>query len=233
MHLYTHIVLAQAAALARHIDVRLNHVAHRLSTIGMSSMHQPIHRAVVSGASFLDAIYASSSQRQHMANAHVKHITRLISECAPDHEDARFALTVLGDIACFTPTQRQTIVDAIAAVMRPMPMSVRGSPAMLGWTQQHEQFQGCKALAKYITLKRWSLIMDPNVPIQRVYQIFATQAFEIGLRTPLNTTIARMLAIASISGRAITRDTFWDQMRDLKAVFCKSRLSLSRTPCGT
>ena len=235
MYVYIHNVLAQVAAwranLARRIVVRLNRAVHRLTVIDMKSMCWPIHDAVTTGASFLATINSaivSPGERRRMTDIHMNNVKQLIRECPPNDEDAQFAYLDLKATDVYSRTDRQTIIDAIADLMRPRALSVRRDPAMLGWTRPHEQFQSCKWFCTYITAYRWKLIKDPKAPIERLYTIFASQAFEIGLRNPLNTTIVRMLAIACVSGRPITRDTFWDRVHALKQVFYAWRLAY---PC--
>ena len=205
--------------LARRIVVRLNRAVHRLMAIGMKSTCSPIHEAVATGASFLATIrsaIACPRERRCMTDTHMNNVKKLIFECPPNVDDAQCAYFSLKNNGVYSRAERDTIIEAIADLMRPRALSVRRDPALLGWPRPHEQYQSCDMFCMYFTASRWGLIKDPQVTIEKLFTIFASQAFDIGLRKPLNATLVRMLAIACVSGRPIPREAFWDRMRALK-----------------
>ena len=220
VYVYMHTGFAQVAtwhvSLARCSAVRLNRAVHRVMARG--SMED----VVTTGANFLTTInsaIAAAAERRRVTDIHMNLVKRLILECQPNAEDARCAYFRVKINDVYSRTERQTIIEAIADLMRPRALSVRRDPALLGWPRPHEQYQSCEMFCMYFTERRWALIKDPQVSMEKLFIIFVSQAFDIGLRKPLNTTFVRILAIACVSGRPIPREAFWDRMRALKQVF--------------
>ena len=209
--------------LACRIVVRLNRVDHRITAMACSkSACSPIQAVVTGGASFLAAInsaIASAGERRRRTSIHINNVIQAILECPPNNDDAQGAYFSLKNNGVYSQTDCKSIIDAIVDVMRPKALSVRRDPALLGWSRPHEQYQSCENFYMYFTEGRWALIKDPQVSMEKLFTIFASQAFDIGLRKPLNATFVRMLAIACASGRPIPRDAFWDRMRTLKQTF--------------
>ena len=209
--------------LACRIVVRLNRVDHRITAMACSkSACSPIQGIVTAGATFLAAInsaIASAGERRRRTAIHINNVIQAILECPPNNDDAQGAYFSLKYNVVYSQTDCKSIIDAIADVMRPKALSVRRDPALLGWSRPHEQYQSCENFCMYFTEGRWALIKDPQVSMDKLFNIFAGQAFDIGLRKPLNATFVRMLAIACASGRPIPRDAFWDRMRALKQTF--------------
>ena len=148
--LYNIPVFAQVEAwrvnLVCRIVVRLNRAVHRMMAIGMKSTCSPIQEVVTTGASFLATIksaIACPRKRRCRTDIHMNNVKQLILGCPPNVDDARFAYFDLQAIDVYSRTERQTIIDAIADLMRPRALSVRRDPALLGWSRPHEQYQSC------------------------------------------------------------------------------------------